>query len=169
LSRWLRRGSNGVASRAMSGSWPPGGFPGLDQASYLITSPVTRRYNCLAWGAGESERRWEPDALGQYYWPPGIPRELTLNAFSQAYETLGYRLCYGSALEEGRQKIAIFAIEMNGIERPTHVALQLESGSWTSKLGDCEDIEHFALESLNGPLYGRPVIFMHRARPKQVA
>jgi hypothetical protein len=38
---------------------------------------------------------------------------------------------------------------------PTHAALQLESGDWTSKLGDFEDISHSTIEAVSGPVYGR--------------
>lgn len=86
-------------------------------------------------------------------------------AFMQAYETLGFRLCFGDALENGVEKVAIFGKERNGVIIPTHAALQLESGAWTSKLGDFEDIEHSILDAVNGPVYGRPVVYMKRPRP----
>jgi len=88
---------------------------------------------------------------------------MTMDAFVKAYETLGYRLCFGDALEPGLEKIAIFGIERNGITVPTHAALQLQSGEWTSKLGDFEDIRHANPDNVNGPVYGRPVAFMARA------
>ena len=50
---------------------------------------------------------------------------------------------------------------------PTHAALQLESGAWTSKLGDFEDIEHVTVDAVNGPLYGRPVAFLSRRRTER--
>lgn len=146
----------------MPGSWPQNEFPHLTSTTCTVTSGATRRYNCLAWAAGESHQRWEPDPDEDYYWPPGVPRRLTLEAFVLAYTYLGFSVCFSAALENGLQKIAIFAIERNGTMIPTHAALQLETGSWTSKLGDFEDIEHPALESVNGPIYGRPAIYMQR-------
>lgn len=150
----------------MPGSWSPADFPGLDPASFAITSQHTRTYNCIAWAAGESKRRWEPDPLGIYHWPAGVQREYSIESFIKAYETLGYRVCFGSELEGGIEKVAIFSIAESGIQRPTHAALQLESGKWTSKLGDLEDIEHDPLQSVNGPLYGTPTVYMSRVRPK---
>jgi hypothetical protein len=35
-----------------------------------------------------------------------------------------------------------------------HLAKQLDSGGWTSKLGKDEDIWHDNLEALEGPAYG---------------
>ena len=52
----------------------------------------------------------------------------------------------------------------------THVALQLPTGRWTSKLGGLEDIEHDTLKALEGIDYGEPVRFMKRpaAEPRLV-
>jgi len=106
---------------------------------FVETSPATPCYNCLAWAAGEDNRWWEPDVLGLYYWPPGAPREISLSAFVAAFVSIGYVECEGDELEEGFQKIAIYA-HPNGT--PTHAARQLSDGRWTSKLGEYIDIEH---------------------------
>ena len=50
---------------------------------------------------------------------------------------------------------------------PTHVARQLPSGAWTSKLGDWEDIEHQTLASLEerpgaAPAYGKVARILKR-------
>ncbi|HEY6350039.1 MAG TPA: hypothetical protein VI636_11580, partial [Candidatus Angelobacter sp.] len=63
------------------------------------------------------------------------------------------------------EKIAVFGHKaQDGTVTPTHAALQLESGEWTSKLGPFEDITHKKLEDVNGPTYGKPVCFMSRPR-----
>src|ERR1017187_7002374 len=137
----------------MAGSWPPDNFPDLKSPDYLVTSPATRRYNCLAWAAGETGRRWEPDALGIYYWPPDVPRAVTMEAFIQAYGTLGFNPCFfDTSLVPGTEKIALFGIKQADLMVPTHAALQLETGRWTSKLGDFEDISHVSVEAVNGPI-----------------
>jgi hypothetical protein len=83
----------------------------------------------------------------------------------KAYETVGYKLCRNSSLEVGVEKIAIFGVESaDGTKIPTHASLQLESGEWTSKLGPHEDILHKTEEAVNGPVYGKPVLFMSRLR-----
>ena len=116
-------------------------FPGLRDSEYRATSPATRDYNCIAWAAGDTRRWWWPnhdadnDAV---YWPPGVPKEETLEAFAAAFATLGHSPCSGEEIEAGFEKIALFA---KG-EAPTHAARQLPSGRWTSKLGLREDIEH---------------------------
>jgi hypothetical protein len=45
---------------------------------------------------------------------------------------------------------------------PTHAALQLPSGEWTSKLGPFEDISHAHENDVNGPAYGAVRFYMSR-------
>lgn len=139
--------------------WQESDFPNLQQSGFRITSHVTPEYNCIAWAAGEDGRWWWPDPMGQAYWPRDIPREETLDAFIQAYATLGYQLCESDVLEPEYEKVALFAAA-NGV--PTHAARQLQNGSWTSKLGSQEDIEH-TLKGLEGPVYGTVVRFLRRS------
>jgi hypothetical protein len=133
-------------------------FPGLAGSGYRITSPKDRRYNCVAWAAGEDHRWWSPDLAGRYYWPVRATRTETLKAVSEAFGTLGYVECDTDAPEDGFEKIALFA-DTNGT--PTHVARQLATGSWTSKLGELEDIEH-DLRALEGSEYGQVAKVMKR-------
>ena len=141
-------------------------FPGLVGKTYHVTSPVSDVYNCIAWAAGVDNRKWWPDSWGIGYWPVAAPREVTIDAFMKAYELLGYRLCINEALEAGIEKIAIFGTRgRDGSAAPTHAARQLDSGEWTSKLGDFEDISHRTVEAVSGPVYGRLICCM--ARPRQ--
>ena len=143
----------------MSDSWPPPQVPYINSENHQITSPPTRRYNCIAWAAGFDTDWWWPEK--EYFWPQGVPREVTLSAFLAAFETLGYDECQDSALEEGYEKVALFArSDGKGDLVPTHAAKQLSNGYWTSKLGSLDDIEHIKLEDINGPAYGAPVRFM---------
>lgn len=149
----------------MPGSWPEHELPNLTDETCEITSPARRRYNCIAWAAGNDTRNWWPDPDGYGYWPHGLPREVTLNAFIQAYGTLGYGVCDNNSLEQGQEKIAIFGkLNADGLLEPTHAALQLESGEWTSKLGPFEDVRHNSLEAVEGPVYGTAMLYMSRAR-----
>jgi hypothetical protein len=140
----------------MAGNWPPQDFPNLTGSDYEPDmSRATNRYNCIAWAAGNTTQKWWPDRFGIGYWPPNLVREETVAAFVRAYGTLGYVPCADSALEAGIEKIALFVERGgDGEPAPTHAAIQLENGHWSSKLGDFEDITHFTLECLQGPLYG---------------
>ena len=149
----------------MPGSWPQQEFPALTDQNCAVVSPITRRYNCLAWAAANNARWWWPDAMGIGYWPPNVPREETVDAFLRAYGTLGYSQCADGSLELDIEKIVIY-LDTSGT--PTHAALQLQDGRWTSKMGGYEDIEHATPEALSGPRYGKPSIYMSRARQQRV-
>ncbi len=81
-----------------------------------------------------------------------------LPAFVAAFETLGYEPCADGALEGGFEKIAIYR-SPSGVQ---HVARQLGTGRWTSKLGGLEDIEHDSPTELEGVEYGRVVQYLRR-------
>jgi hypothetical protein len=133
-------------------------FPRLRATDYRIDSPRDPAYNCIAYAAGDRRNRWWPDLGGQDFWPEGVPREETLEAFASAFATLGYVRCQGEDPEPGFEKIALFA-SAQGV--PTHAARQEASGRWASKLGELEDIRH-ALHDLEGVLYGSVVLVLKR-------
>jgi len=135
-------------------------FPGLSGQQYAVTSPRDDRYNCIAWAAGDTGRWWWPDADEEDTWPAGVARVETVEAFRDAFATLGYAACDGEELEAGHEKVAVFALT----GAPKHAARQLSSGRWTSKLGPMEDIEH-ALHDLTGMVYGSVVLIMKRPFP----
>jgi len=131
-----------------------------------VTSPKSNGYNCIAWAAGDNTRWWWPVPLrGLNYWPRGIPREETLPAFIGAFGTRGFAPCADSSLQNGIEKVALFARRAGGLLIPTHAALQLESGQWTSKMGPLEDINHVTCDAVNGPGYGEVVQYLSRQRP----
>jgi len=126
-------------------------FPQLTTEGYEVTSPESPRYNCIAWALGQVDAWWWPDPMEQGYWPEGVVRQDTLEAFIEVFGTYGFSLCEHQDLEPGHEKIAIY---VNAAGKPTHVARQLSSGRWTSKLGRLEDIEPMTPESLSGSTYG---------------
>jgi hypothetical protein len=139
-------------------------FPALKRTHFDPKSSPDVMYNCFAWAADEKEKNhiWSPvPTIGKRYWPENVAEEATLEAFIGAYGTRGYAKCENGALEEGVEKIAIYA----GKDGPLHAARQLRSGYWTSKLGTLDDIEH-ELEGLSdgATMYGSVVCFLSRAR-----
>ena len=134
-------------------------FPNLSKDGYSLTSPKTPEYNCIAWAAGDDGVWWWPDSLYEYYWPSEIPRAETIEAFIKAYEKLGYFVCSNAELENGFEKVAIYA---DHNKKPTHAARQLNSGHWTSKLGSSEDIAHTTLDGLISDSYGHVAIILKR-------
>ena len=135
------------------------GLRNLRQDVYQVTSEENRRYNCFAWAAGDVRRRWEPDLRGERFWPIA-QREYTLECYVEAFKTLGYQPCSTGDFEEGYQKVVIYADR----NLPAHMARQLESGRWTSKLGNWEDIRHETPEVVEGTAYGKVAQFLKRRR-----
>lgn len=132
-------------------------FPNLRGRVWAVTSPSDMRYNCIAWAAGITHQWWWPDEEGERPWPTGVTRATTLEAFRDAFATLGYSVCDQEEQEDGYEKVALFT--RFGI--PTHAARQLPNGRWTSKLGIHQDIEH-ALPDLTGMIYGSVALVMKR-------
>src|SRR5437588_7588441 len=99
-------------------------FPDLTRTSYHVTSPPDPVYNCIAHAVGVSNQWWWPDPDGFDYWPAGVVRERTLDAFLLAFATVGYFPCADGSLEPGWQKIAVYGTD----EGPTHASRQLANG-----------------------------------------
>jgi hypothetical protein len=124
-------------------------FPRLDARNHRVTSPATDAYNCVAWAAGDTEHWWQP---GEFWpvadWPID---DYGLGALEQAFLHLGFVDCGMDAkLEPAVEKIAIYG----DTSIYTHVARQLSTGKWTSKLGKDVDIEHEVPEDVAGGVYG---------------
>ncbi len=84
-----------------------------------------------------------------------------MTAFVRAFELLGYSLCADGDLVAGVEKVVLYTGQQG---TPKHMARQLESGLWTSKLGGWVDIEHTSLTALEGGDYGYATHFMKRPR-----
>ena len=134
-------------------------FPALSQDA-VETSPQDDSYNCIAWAGGDTERWWWPGDFptDATHWP--IPSaDETVEGFVEAFRSLGYETCDDGFLEKGFEKVALYA-DTDGL--PTHMARQLSSGKWTSKMGELEDIEHPTSEELCGDSYGVITRYMKR-------
>lgn len=126
-------------------------LPGLRDSAYSVTSEATGRYNCIAWASGETEDWWAPVDSPDFFWPAGFDRvaadaEVTLNLVARLFSAYGFERCPDGSPEEGVEKVALFADDGEFL----HVARQLPSGRWTSKLGQDRDVEH-ELEALLHP------------------
>lgn len=135
-------------------------FPNLGNSHCVATSPQDITYNCIAWAAEENDRWWWPDSMFIGFWPDSVSREVTLIAFIKAFGLLGYSSCANADYEDGFEKVAVF---LDAEKKPTHMARQLNSGKWTSKLGKLEDIEH-DLAGVEGDAYGKVAQYLKRSR-----
>lgn len=137
-------------------------WPNLAASTYRITSP-DEYYNCAAWAVHETETGfWWPYDDGTHYWPDGCKKDNSLESMVEGFSTLGFELCDDSSVENDYVKLAIYADQFG---QPKHVARQLPTGWWASKMGDSEDIEHELLEDVGGGWYGDPKIYLKRSLP----
>jgi hypothetical protein len=137
-------------------SIPP--FPNSYQEPFIQTSQFDPSYNCIAWAANDSNRWYEPDPDGDYFWPQEVPREYTIEAYIQLYQHIGYEPCDNGDFEVGYQKVAIFSSDMI---TASHAARQLNADHWTSKLGKDIDVSH-SIFSISDGFYGHVVQFLKR-------
>jgi hypothetical protein len=136
-------------------------FPNLEHEVFCAESERTDEYNCIAWAADDPDNWWEPtlDPMDAY-WPIKW-RAYHKNCYIQAFQVeCKYDVCATDfSLEPGYEKVALY-LDVN--ERPTHMARQLSSGIWTSKLGKAWDILHQTPQGLEDSRYGNAVIVMRR-------
>jgi hypothetical protein len=139
-------------------------LPGLNGSRFRVSSDHTDEYNCVAWALRETDRWWSHVEILGHYRPPDVERAATIAAYQSMFASCGFEPCEDDELREGFEKIALFA---SGDEF-THVARQLPSGLWTSKLGQDCDIEHElqTLISIRSPMssyrYGEVAAYMER-------
>ncbi|HEB73147.1 MAG TPA: hypothetical protein ENI77_11100 [Nitrospirae bacterium] len=131
-------------------------FPNLLNTPYVITSEKDKKYNCIAWAAGDNAKWWWP-LPEDNYWPNEAQAGNTMRTFADTFGEMGYDICEHGGLEPGYEKVALYTID----KAPTHMARQLPTGDWTSKCGQLEDISHL-LEGIEGDGYGSVALFMKR-------
>ena len=132
-------------------------FPLLAQEHYTVTSDPDVGYNCIAYAAGDKTSWWTHEE--GYSWP-NASRTPAINSLVEVFEGLGFERCADVSYEEGFTKVALY--EMNGDW--THASVQLDNGTWSSKLGPTEDINHQSPESVTGHEYGQVHCIMRLAR-----
>ena len=130
-------------------------FPNLSPGNHKVTSQDTPLYNCIAWAAGDDTQWWSP--ISQYYWPPNVPRDRTIDAYKMAFSTKGFIETANKDFVPGVERIVIYA--KNGV--PQHAARQIGKNRWWSKMGSDADIQH-TLMGVSGAEYGQPVVFMEK-------
>jgi hypothetical protein len=134
------------------------GFPYSADWNWRATSDATCAYNCLSWSVHRQDVYMWPDERNQFSWPVDMPRGDTVEMMKSFFERIGFRECKSRDHEEGFEKIVVYGND----SCPEHIARQLPSGKWTSKLGESIDIEHNDPKVLEGGPYGAVMLTMRR-------
>ncbi len=131
-------------------------FPNSYIEPFSITSPETPQYNCVAWALDDSEHWWEADE--DYQWLNNIDFDNTLSTMQAFFKHFDYEPIDKPNMRNGIEKIALFSND--GINC-SHVAKQLLSKKWTSKLGVSHDVIHTLMAMENG-IYGDVVMILQK-------
>ena len=132
-------------------------FPNLEKEGFEIVEVPSRRYNCIAYAAGDIANWWDRQEVG--YWSLHATRSDSIESLREIFVGLGFEQCEDSDAEDGYRKIALY--EAQGIGK--HAAVQMSSGRWRSKMGQGPVMEYLSLELLSGGMYGIPTTYMRRA------
>lgn len=144
-------------------------FPNLrsSEVKWDDASDPSDDYNCMGMAVGVL-RWWSPPKAPDIvsnprdFWPPFITDDsISVDAFVEAAETVGFKCCEGPDWEEGFEKIVLF----HASGEFTHAAVQVSPGWWKSKFGNLSDFEH-TLEQVAGYAgYGDGRLYMKRRNP----
>jgi hypothetical protein len=146
--------------RALIECW----FPNLEHEIYCAESERDEDYNCIAWAAGECDTPWWPTPdPNDAFWPITW-RAVHKDCFIAAFKAHGkYEVCATDfGLEPGYEKVALY---LDSQDEPQHMARQLSTGIWTSKMGKSWDVLHQTPKGVEGDRYGHVVIVMRRSIP----
>ncbi|MEX2410639.1 MAG: hypothetical protein WD607_04585, partial [Candidatus Paceibacterota bacterium] len=63
-------------------------FPNSYKSPFIVKSPATSDYNCIAWAVEITDISFwpEPNPYSSQVWPDNVPFEETLDAFIKFYE-----------------------------------------------------------------------------------
>lgn len=123
-----------------------------------ISSPRTWKYNCVAWAIGIETEWFEPSPAGVW---PIAQNGISIADYVAFFAHHGFAQCADGKLVKGLDKIVLYADAKGDF---LHVAKQLVSGKWSSKLGPESDVKHATPDLLVGSYYGNPVTYMSRKR-----
>lgn len=128
--------------------------------NFSYTSLKRRGFNCVAYALEFENKDWDMLVFAKIYNLDKTQLDHSANGYAKIFsEKFGFEKCDNPNLEEGFKKIALYE---NNEGDFTHIARQMESGKWTSKMGNYEDIEHYDLIGISGNFYGKPSMYMRK-------
>ena len=119
-----------------------------DDCDFVITSPSTWVYNCIAFAMG-SQDIWVASSHPKHgfyaWWPPTVNRDSKPQSLIDAFKYLGFEICDDINMEDGFDKVVLYRkLRENGDYTWTHAARVLSCNRLHSKLGACHDVHHRA-------------------------
>lgn len=142
-----------------------------DDCDFVITSPSTWVYNCIAFAMG-SQDIWVASSHPKHgfyaWWPPTVNRDSKPQSLIDAFKYLGFEICDDINMEDGFDKVVLYRkLRENGDYTWTHAARVLSCNRLHSKLGACHDVHHRAGDIFEECDYGEEYAYMKRSVEKR--
>ena len=134
-----------------------------------MTSEADSAYNCVAHAAGKKDLPWWPmeEGVEGVFWPDGVDRAETVDAFVAAFRSIGYRPCEasqdGSGFIAGYEKVAIY-VDAEGTPTQPRGRPKAADGPANSANGKTSNTTLRRPRRRQGgrPGYGKPVKYLIR-------
>lgn len=107
-------------------------FPDLgDDENFEIQSPQNPIYNCIAWAMGYTDRwvtiEWsDKQSPPWYWWPNGVPRDLSPSSLIKAFEAEGFELVGEPTVDSETELVALYKNEITN--QWTHASRVISCG-----------------------------------------
>lgn len=127
--------------------------------NFMLTSPFTYRYNCIAYAMGMQDRWVDGANLPWHWWPP-VHKGMDVSDLIEAFRFFGFEECgMDDSLDIEYDKVALYC----NAEGWTHAARVVGNGVYHSKFGASYDGTHSNGDVLEAQ-YGNPFIIMRRRK-----
>lgn len=128
-------------------------------ANFVLTSPASYLYNCIAYAMGLEDRWIDCANLPWHWWPP-VSKGETDSDLVEVFRYFGFEACgMDDTLDEQYDKVALY--HNAGVW--THAARVVGNGKYHSKFGASYDGTHSAGDVLQAQ-YGEPFLIMRRLK-----
>ena len=146
----------GLNQEEIALSWPEL----ILDTNFHFTSLRRKGHNCVAYALKEHGKDLDMWIFAELYGIDKANLDISVNGYAEIFtKYYGYEKCEEGNIEEGFDKIVLFEDHEGDF---VHVALQLENGNWTSKMGTYEDIEHYSVDAISKKDYGTPRLYMKK-------
>lgn len=127
--------------------------------NFILTSPFTYRYNCIAYAMGMQDRWIDGANLPWHWWPP-VHKSMDVSDLIEAFRFFGFEECgMDDSIDTEYDKVALYC----NADGWTHAARVVGDGIYHSKFGASYDGTHSGGDVLQAQ-YGNPFIIMRRRK-----
>lgn len=128
-------------------------------SNFVLTSPPSFQYNCIAYAMGMNDRWVDCADLPWHWWPP-VNKSMQDSDLIEAFRYFGFEE-YGldDSIDDNYDKVALY----HNAGGWTHAARVVDNGIYHSKFGASYDGTHSRGDVLQTQ-YGEPFVIMRRLK-----